>query len=291
MRAAAVALGFIAALSSATALADTSTGPLADRTTKDGAARNSATVVVFNRPIIHFRAPVLGVPVEQRAQNAAERIRALLAAPGEHKVTTEQVTQGVLVKIDGATNLSGTPRFMLQSLGRPGTGYSAQIKRDGTFEFYDFLPGKYRVQVEPLPDTFFLESAKLGARDVLQEGIEVEGTISESLQIVLSDKAAALNGAVWDDDQKPIPGALVVLIPRTRTREELYVASTTADNGSFQMLRLTPGDYDAYAWRYSDAIESYRDPDFLAKYLARRTPLHLEPGAVSNISLQVLPEK
>jgi len=196
-----------------------------------------------------------------------------------------------IVKIDGATNLSGTPRFMLQSLGRPGTGYSAQIKRDGTFEFYDFLPGKYRVQVEPLPDTFFLESAKLGARDVLQEGIEVEGTISESLQIVLSDKAAALNGAVWDDDQKPIPGALVVLIPRTRTREELYVASTTADNGSFQMLRLTPGDYDAYAWRYSDAIESYRDPDFLAKYLARRTPLHLEPGAVSNISLQVLPEK
>ena len=108
MRAAAVALGFIAALSSATALADTSTGPLADRTTKDGAARNSATVVVFNRPIIHFRAPVLGVPVEQRAQNAAERIRALLAAPGEHKVTTEQVTQGVLVKIDGAIALAIT---------------------------------------------------------------------------------------------------------------------------------------------------------------------------------------
>ena len=96
MRAAAVALGFIAALTGATALADTQpAGPLADRTAKDGSARNSATVVVFNRPIVRFRAPVLGVPVEERAQNAADRIRTLLAAPGEHRVTTEQVPQGV----------------------------------------------------------------------------------------------------------------------------------------------------------------------------------------------------
>ncbi len=109
MRAAAVALGFIAALTGATALADTQlAGPLADRTAKDGSARNSATVVVFNRPIVRFRAPVLGVPVEERAQNAADRIRTLLAAPGEHKVTTEQVPQGVLVKIDGAIALAIT---------------------------------------------------------------------------------------------------------------------------------------------------------------------------------------
>jgi hypothetical protein len=46
----------------------------------------SATIVVFNRPIVRLRAPVLGVPVDQRAKNASDRIRTLLAAPGQHKV-------------------------------------------------------------------------------------------------------------------------------------------------------------------------------------------------------------
>jgi small-conductance mechanosensitive channel len=109
MRATAVALAFVVALTGAIALADTqAAGSLADRTTKDGSARNSATVVVFNRPIVRFRAPVLGVPVEERAQTAADRIRTLLAAPGEHRVTTEQIPQGVLVKIDGAIALAIT---------------------------------------------------------------------------------------------------------------------------------------------------------------------------------------
>jgi small-conductance mechanosensitive channel len=63
--------------------------------------RPTAAVVVFNRRIVRFRVPVLGMPVEQRAQNASERIRSLLRAPGEHKVTSERVAQGVLVKIDG----------------------------------------------------------------------------------------------------------------------------------------------------------------------------------------------
>ena len=40
-------------------------------------ARGSAVVVVFNRPIVRFRAPILGVPVEQRAEDAADRIRTL----------------------------------------------------------------------------------------------------------------------------------------------------------------------------------------------------------------------
>ena len=71
-------------------------------------ARASAVVVVFNRPIVRFRAPVLGVPVEERARNASNRIRTLLDHPGEHKVTTERVPQGVLVKIDGAIALAIT---------------------------------------------------------------------------------------------------------------------------------------------------------------------------------------
>ena len=73
----------------------------ASSTRSDGFKKHGAYVVVFNRRIVRFRAPILGVPVEQRAENAAERIRTLLQAPGAHTVTTERIAQGIMVKIDG----------------------------------------------------------------------------------------------------------------------------------------------------------------------------------------------
>jgi len=72
-----------------------------ESSTRGDLRRSSAYVVVFNRRIVRLRAPVLGVPVQQRAANASERIRALLKAPGEHKVTTDKIPQGVVIKIDG----------------------------------------------------------------------------------------------------------------------------------------------------------------------------------------------
>src|SRR5205823_8321939 len=81
----------------------------AERAARGDKARvASAAVVVFNRPIVRFRAPALGIPPAERAENVADRIHTLLAAPGEHKVTTERVPQGVLVKIDGAFALGIT---------------------------------------------------------------------------------------------------------------------------------------------------------------------------------------
>lgn len=66
-----------------------------------GSQQTSGQVVVFNRPIIRFRVPLLGVPVEQRADDASARIHRLLAAPGKHAVTSEQTPQGVVIRIDG----------------------------------------------------------------------------------------------------------------------------------------------------------------------------------------------
>ncbi len=58
-------------------------------------------VVVFNRPIVTFRSPLLSTSVERRAEAASERIRTMLAKPGEHRVTVENEAQGSVVKIDG----------------------------------------------------------------------------------------------------------------------------------------------------------------------------------------------
>src|SRR5439155_20757873 len=56
---------------------------------------------VFNRPIVRFRAPLLGIGPEERAETAVERVHSLLDRGGEGKVTVEAIPQGAAVKIDG----------------------------------------------------------------------------------------------------------------------------------------------------------------------------------------------
>jgi len=58
-------------------------------------------VVVFNRPIVEFRAPLLGMSARDRAEDASERIRRLLAMGGPGKVSTEKIAQGMALMLDG----------------------------------------------------------------------------------------------------------------------------------------------------------------------------------------------
>ena len=67
-----------------------------------GAAQKEGTLVVFNRPIVTFRATFLGITPTQRAENAHARVRTVLDRGGEGKVTVETIPQGSFVKIDGS---------------------------------------------------------------------------------------------------------------------------------------------------------------------------------------------
>ncbi|MEJ8812708.1 mechanosensitive ion channel family protein [Variovorax ureilyticus] len=61
-----------------------------------------APLVVMNRIIVTFRVPFLGFEPADRAREARERIEELLARQGPADVTTQQIPQGILVKIDDA---------------------------------------------------------------------------------------------------------------------------------------------------------------------------------------------
>jgi small-conductance mechanosensitive channel len=66
----------------------------------DAVRTSGVNVVIFNRPIVRLRASVLGVSVDDRAQTAEQRIRSLLASPGEHKVSVKELPQGAAIEID-----------------------------------------------------------------------------------------------------------------------------------------------------------------------------------------------
>jgi small-conductance mechanosensitive channel len=82
--------------------------PAASATRVDGVRQAPARVVVFNRAIVRFRASLLGLSPEDRAEGAADRIRAMLRA-GARKVTVEQRPEGADVLIDGQLAFTVTP--------------------------------------------------------------------------------------------------------------------------------------------------------------------------------------
>ena len=65
-------------------------------------ATAEATLEIFNREIITFRAPALGIPAQDRARRAKIRVKEQLRDPGVHKVTVQHNPVGMLVEIDGA---------------------------------------------------------------------------------------------------------------------------------------------------------------------------------------------
>jgi small-conductance mechanosensitive channel len=100
---AAVAVSLLALASPAYAEEPKPAAPFAAQATATlGLQAPGAELVVFNRTVFVFRGSFLGVPPEDRARAARERIAALLQRPGAHAVTVETIPQGAIVKLDGA---------------------------------------------------------------------------------------------------------------------------------------------------------------------------------------------
>jgi protocatechuate 3,4-dioxygenase beta subunit len=130
----------------------------------------------------------------------------------------------------------------------PG-GWAAEAKSDGSFEIPDVPDGSYALRVGGLEKGWYMKSARLGASDVLQKGLQVErGAAPGTLEIVLSSAAAALEGAVTQDD-KPVAGASVRARPEPETPYNRMRSrgAETDQNGHFSLDTLPPGKYKVIA--------------------------------------------
>ncbi|MCE1227628.1 MAG: hypothetical protein LWW87_14280 [Geobacteraceae bacterium] len=73
------------------------------------APHSTADVEVFNRTVVVFRAPLLGVPVEERARRASEILQRMLATSNSGKVTLQPIPQGISVMLDGVLAFTMVP--------------------------------------------------------------------------------------------------------------------------------------------------------------------------------------
>jgi protocatechuate 3,4-dioxygenase beta subunit len=121
----------------------------------------------------------------------------------------------------------------------------AKVKQDGSFQIDDVLDDNYALEVYGMEQGWYVKSARMGAKDVVQDGLEVEkGSSGGTLEIVLSSSSAQLEGEITSDD-KPVAGAKVWAKPDPETPyNRIRWADTLTDqNGHFIFNNLAPGKY------------------------------------------------
>jgi len=155
--------------------------------------------------------------------------------------------RGRIVAASAGMNALDRIRIQLEPTNESDTASSefAEVKRDGSFQITDALDGNYALRVYGMEQGWYVKSARLGAEDVLQKGIEMEkGSSGGTLEIALSSAGAQLEGAVTEHD-KPVAGAQVRAKPDPET---LYnrmrsTSASTDQNGHFTFSTLPPGKY------------------------------------------------
>lgn len=118
------------------------------------------------------------------------------------------------VVVEGAAPGSQTApmRVELFSAGYYKVSPGIAVKPDGTFAIPTVAAGSYIVNVTGLPRDYYVKSARLGSRDVLNQTLDWAGLDNGSLEISISPKAPVFEGAVTDADGKPVSGT-VTLVP------------------------------------------------------------------------------
>lgn len=138
---------------------------------------------------------------------------------------------------------------------------AGQVRSDATFEVGGLHDGNYSVHVMGLPDGWYLESARLGGSNVLEDGLAVTRPMQGTLQVSFSSATAQVDGSVADGS-KPAEGVEVRLQPAKDNpfRRDLNQRTTTDQNGRFQFKNVPPGKYQLFVSSEDDSDEDDSKP-------------------------------
>lgn len=145
------------------------------------------------------------------------------------------------------------------------------------------LPGTYRVEIDP-NGPYYVESARLGLSDLLAGTLTIApGSSVESLEILLRDDGASLEGSVSLNRQRVAGSVLVIPVSRTGP----VMLTFCGPDGRFRVENLAPGSYRVLALDHADNFE-YTNPEALRKYSSGEQEVSLGPNQSSKIELQLL---
>lgn len=175
----------------------------------------------------------------------------------------------------------------------PWAGPNAQSPRpDWTFRIVN-MSGQYLFRVTGLPDDWRLAAVLLGGRDIIDTPLPFSRGHAdvEGLQLVLTRKAARLEGRVLDRTGAATTDASVIVFAEGRSAWGIgsrFVRATRPEqDGRFTLAALPPGTYRVIA-RDFVAEGQWEDPEFLQSLLRDATRVELKDGVNESLTLTVV---
>jgi hypothetical protein len=220
---------------------------------------------------------------------------------GRSNIDRDPDISGVRVTLRRTPDVNGLPdplpdRFFANS--QAGRTLAARAARnsgpgntsdaDGAFALGGVPPGDYTVVVD-LKNDAYLESLRLGTRDILEAPLHVEGAVQGDLDVVIRQNGGSIEGTVMMARREAAPNATVVAVPQgpKSGRTDLFKVTSADASGHFRLRGLAPGSYEIYAW---EEIESgaWRDPDVLRAYAGFAKLITVEDGSKANIEVTLI---
>ncbi len=185
------------------------------------------------------------------------------------------------VVTDGGGN---PPRLRIGLRAMSGPGVSVRSNEDGSFVLAGLLPGHYDIQA--LPDVTVVNgtvdmkivagrvvSARLGDKEVLRTGFDLDGPPAGPLKLAFRDHTITIHGKLVDASGGPAAGALLELASSGQAVQDMV---TTGADGTFQLQLTQPGDYRIYLL---DDQDVWSDADYLDKHENDFPPFKAIDGA------------
>jgi hypothetical protein len=174
----------------------------------------------------------------------------------------------------------------LSDIDLPGGGYGyAQVKDDGTFAMRDVPAGPAAVTLAGKLENAYLKSFRFGDRPAAGR-FEVPRTAAK-LTLTLGTDAGLVSGKVQDQEGNPGDHMAITLAPRgdLAARTDLIRTAETADDGTFQIKGVAPGEYLVFAWERSDENAS-RSPEFLKLFESKAGVVTVAASAGSSVQVK-----
>jgi hypothetical protein len=164
------------------------------------------------------------------------------------------------------------------------------VKADGTFTIPNVTPTHYELNVHGFPEDYYIKSAALGSKDILEAGINFTPGTGGAIEIVLASTGGQVEGVVLNADQQPATEASVVAVPdeSRRTQLRFYKDDHTDQYGRFTIKGIAPGRYKLFAWE--DVEEgAHQDPEFIKRFETLGEAVVIRENSHESAQLKLIP--
>jgi hypothetical protein len=151
-----------------------------------------------------------------------------------------------------------------------GSLRSALVQEDRVFTLTGIF-GRRTLEVVNVPRGWYVKSIRYGGKNIIDEPTEFKDSSDPSgLEVLLSNRGAAITGRVVDESGNPVSRAMVLMFRGDGSRSDVPLISSTraSSEGTFQMGPARGGDYLVVALPPSAAMLQAGEWDRIARLAA-----------------------